>query len=236
MWPWVVLAAFLGVVGLGVIGLVMDSTGSDERGSGGVLDALFDDRYSADLTEGSGDFVAADAGGYAGRYARDGYHLLVRDPDQWAPVAVRSSLSHSVLGAEVEAATVSAPADAAFGPGCWEDQEHGYAFTVASTGERSIVEIRDGAASVIASQPGTPPTPGRTDRYLLRCAIRGLGITGDNVELAGYVNGVTAVRAVSRGKTSGFDHTGFVGHTGAAVPAEWRVTRFWRRGPDEIPD
>lgn len=236
VWPWLVVAFLLGIVGLMVLGALVSSTGPNDGGSGGGLgELLFDDRYSADLTEGSGDFVAADAGAYAGRYAPDGYHLVVREPDQWAPVAVRASMSHSVLGAEVEAATVSAPEDAAFGPGCWQDQEHGYIFTVASSGERSVVEIRDGTFEVIARRAGPPPTPGRTDRLLLTCVIGGIGIEADNVELTGYVNGVKAVDATSTDKTSEIRHTGFAGHTNVAVPAEWRVTKFWRRGPDELP-
>jgi hypothetical protein len=190
------------------------------------------DTYEADLTKGHGDFVATDARHSATNYEADGFHLLIRNAETWTPVGLDSPTSHTVLSVEITAAAIQAPAGAAFGPYCREDLDHGYEFVVDAFGNQALLQGDSVTGlTTLARTTGASLTPGHAERLKITCTITGSG----DVKLGGYVNGHRTIAGTATVRVSEFRNTGFAGHTAAAVPAEWRVTKFWRRGPDDMP-
>jgi hypothetical protein len=221
-WPWIV--GTIGVVMLVVIGML------------GLQAAINDlDRYSADLTQGHGDFVTVDNGVSARSYETDGYHVLIRAPETWGVAAVKAPTSHTRLGVQIDMRPVRVPQGAAFGPFCWKDSTHGYGFVVDSAGVRKLVQL-DGPngsdARVLATSPGAPLATDHATKLMVTCEM---GLTGA-VNVRGYVDGTKAIEADGQMSLSEVNYTGFAGHTAQAANSEWAVAHFWRLGADDVPD
>jgi len=199
------------------------------------------DTYTADLTRGhGGDFPASAMPGFATTYQSDGYHLLITEPGTFAPTGVKSATSHTALAVEIAVTPLAVPSGAAFGPFCWEDPTHGYGLLIDGSGSPQLVQLMNPSAAeipapadleVLATGRPTSATPGHSHRLMLTCSTTGLPA----VRLRGYVDDTKVLETSAASPASEFRYTGIAGRTGDAAPAEWSVTRFWRKGPADMP-
>lgn len=196
---------------------------------------IFGDTYTADLTKGSGDFVVGDAGTYSTNYQPDGFHLVVKEPETWGPTGVKASLQHSVLSVKIAVTRTDAPPDASVGPFCWQNPTHGYGFVVSGSGAVRLVQV-SGSYSRVRVLRSKQVEAAKTDapmRLMITCT-RTEPVGRAKVRLGGYVDGSRKVVATAKA-VSYFQYTGFAGHTTSAAPAEWSISKFWRRGPADMP-
>jgi len=223
-WLWV-----LGAVGLVALGVAVAFLGQLP---------LFDTKMgpmTVDLRQVRGNFPTSDSGYAVTSYQRDGFHLLIRDPSQDMAAGTRAVSSVPRLSVEVAAVAIRTPLGASFGPYCRQSGEREYEF-LSALGDQMLVQVDESAAApervtTLAHTTGTGLTPGVSERLMITCSVSSSGA----VELGGYVNGHETIAATATRPVAGFRSTGFVGRTGSAAPAEWRVTKFWRHLPDTMP-
>lgn len=237
-WFLPVLVLSLLVIAGGALAVIALLGGSgDDSLHRSLDDALFDERYRADLTAGHGDFPASTDEQSSSTYAPDGYHLRTTSPYP-APRGVQANGSHSVLGVRISTRAVEAPAGSMFGPFCWHTATEGYGLLVGADGVVRIVETtpnRTTAYRVLRTTSG--PTIDWSAWHTLRldCSLRGTGPDDHTTaELVGYVDGVRAGRATSTRTASVFKYTGFTVSSAEVQPAEWVVRTFDRLGADDV--
>jgi hypothetical protein len=230
--PVLVLAALV-LVGcaLAMVALI-DGDGSLHRS---FDDALLDERYSADLTRGRGDFTVVDDGASASSYAADGYHLVAREATPaWR--GVQTNGTHTSLGVEVSVRAVAPDGDFAFGPFCFASPQRAHGLLVTTDGRALLVETANsgpGALRVVRSRPIAELDWSRWHDLRIDCTVRALTGSGP-VALRGSIDGRVVVRATSGLRSDAFAYTGFGGVNEASAPAEWVVRTFARLGADDV--
>ena len=177
---------------------------------------------TAELTRGHADFPTSDSAEYATSYGSDGYHLVIKEPDTFAPATIMSAEIPSVVSVEIDATAVLLPPGAAFGPFCGDDATSGYSLLIDGSGTPQLVEM---GTSVLATGPPTAATPGQRHRIGLTCSETG-DPNSPETKLEGYVDGTKVIEATAT--VSGLRFTGIAGQTGDGAPAEWVVTEFSR--------
>ena len=193
-------------------------------GLGASLDSL--EHYSDDLTDGSGDFPVTRDEVAETSYRADGYHVSVSSSG-WLPLVLQAPTPHTVLGVEVTYAVVSAPQEAAFGPACFQDEVRGYGLLVTGAGEISLVGFDEDGSFVLATRRHRAILG--THRLTLGCDT----LFGD--ELVGYLDGAPVIEAGSTVDLRDISWTGFLAGGENSSSGEWRVERFARLDPDDMP-
>jgi hypothetical protein len=190
------------------------------------------DTYTADLTQGSGDFRIFDNASWATFYRADGYHVVAKTPGFVMPVLAATG-SHTALSVKVTVRAVTAPPGAAFGPlALAKPGGAGYWLSIDPAGTATLAEIdTNGHVWAIADAKAPPLGTGTTRTLMLTCVI---GIDG-SVHLGGYVDGKLVISGAPTVKISSVAATGMAGHAKATVPAEWVATWFGRLGSDDMP-
>jgi len=198
-------------------------------------DELLGERYSADLTRGSGDFTVVDDGASASSYGTDGYHLVARTATPaWR--GVQANGTHTSLGVRVSARAVTPDGDFAFGPFCFTSPQRAHGLLVSTDGRALLVETATsgpGALRVVRSRPIEALDWSGFHDLRLDCSVTTFGGAGP-VALRGYVDGRVVVRATARLRSGAFAYTGFGGVNEASAPAEWVVRSFERLGADDV--
>jgi hypothetical protein len=219
---WIIVGiAAACVVGAGVLGVGLNA----------AMDIM--DTYSADLTQGSGDFRTIDNADLATVYRADGYHMVAKTPG-YVMAGVTTDASHTALAVKVTVQTVTAPAGAEFGPFVLANTKGaGYWLSVDSAGTATLNEIdAKGDVRVVNSAKAPPLGTGTTRTLMLTCS---LGLDG-TARLGGYVDGTRVITGAPTVKISSVTATGMAGYAKTDVPAEWVATRFDRLGSGDLPN
>jgi hypothetical protein len=218
-------------INVGILAACMVGVGIAGIGLNWALDSA--DTYTADLTEGLGDFKTIENANNATFYRADGYHLVAKSP---GPVigGVTGDASHMALAAKVTVRAVTAPPEAAFGPFVMAKLEGaGYWLSVDSAGTATLAGFdTQGNDWVVASAKAPPLGTGTTRTLMLTCSI---DLDGTAL-LGGYVDGTRVISGAPLVKISGVTVTGMMGYAvNGSVPAEWVATQFTRVGSHDLP-
>jgi hypothetical protein len=224
---WMIAAgAFAGAAVISVL-LVVGRFLDDARLGGGGVDGrrVPVDRYTDDLTDGSGDLLAFDVREAATSYQADGFHVTARVPGTVVPIGIEAPTRLTALGVEVVAEQLRAPGE--LGPACWQTYDRGYALTVDSAGRAALLVLDRFTFAVIEETALEPP--GAAPHLLgLVCDVAG------EDHLAAYVDGELVLEASPGRDLRDLRITGVAAIAWSHSGAEWRLERFSRLDPLDL--